>query len=238
MHRCQELRRAGLDRTPRGVLDGDAEGLARTGDQAIAEGGELDFELLVAPRHVERRSLGDQLVIGDQRQARREPAAVPLGDRNVDPLRARERHRAAPDAFDAAQQLELDRRVLEAGMNPQPRAAAGLGAGAVEGQVGRQGERRLGAGDDEVELGARDLAEAVACLVAQAIGAAGDAGERDRADTRGLVLHDTARHLGAVGEEGERLFGCRGGSPARTQPVARGREAIARLLRGVGGSDR
>ncbi len=66
VHRGQELRRAGLDRSALGVLHGDAERLARSGRQPVAEGRELDRELLVLPRHLERGALGDELVVGHQ----------------------------------------------------------------------------------------------------------------------------------------------------------------------------
>ncbi len=125
VHVGEQLRRPGVDGRLVVAAHGDPEALRRAGSQGVAEARELELELAVVPRHVDRGGLAHELVVAQHGQADAEAAAVGLGDRDLDELGVVPGvEHPALDPAAVAEDLEHHLLVAQAGAHEQARGLA------------------------------------------------------------------------------------------------------------------
>ena len=85
---------------------GDGEGLARARTHCVAEGGELELEPSIVPRHEDPRGSADELVVSYKGESDPEAAPVLHSHRKLDHARTTGADRAPLDPPPVAEDLE------------------------------------------------------------------------------------------------------------------------------------
>ena len=236
VHVGQQLGGAAGQRLLAGAAHRHPPGLAVARAQAVAEGGERDLQPAIVPGHVDRLGEPQQLVVAQRGQPHAETAAVLLGHRDLDDLQAGRRAQPpALDALAAAQQLEDHLLPVQPAVHQQPDRLAHRHRSALGDQHRRQRQRRrLGLGDDQLELRREERAPRIAGLVAHPVGARRQRRQRQLRLPVVAVRELAAQQLAAVGPARQHGGRQQPRVPARPQPVAGGAVAARRAARDNG----
>ena len=230
VHVRQELGRRrlrGLRRTAPGDAHLDRPGLGLSGLQLVPERREADREPLVVPGHEDRLGRGHELVVAQNGELHREPAAVLLGDRNLDELGVAPRDEARlPDAAPVAVDLEEQRLLREPGRHEEARGLPDRDRVALRQQNRRERQRRPRRGDEDLARHGQLGAELVGGAVVDSVGAGGEPPQRNRRLALRVVRQLPSRDLGAVFPARQDALGSEARLPTRTQGVSGGVEGV------------
>ncbi len=221
VHIGQQLGRGGIHHGLVAAAHGDPEGLRGAWPQPVPEGGELQIELTIGPRHQHGGALLHELEIVNEREGDPETAAIGHGDGELDHTAATGTDLPSLESVAVTINLEDHLLGLEPGVDEQSCGAAHLHRRALESDQHGQVDRRPALADHHQLLrGFKCRAIVVLGGVEQPVGARCDPRQIDLGSAVVTVAEGPGGNLRPFGPGGHHRPVIVGDVPSRAERIA------------------